>query len=188
MLLSMYVCNIRFNFAGMTRPLFLVSPFIMFWGGYLPIKFSIRVLHTYIIFVHISQRRMSGDRQGGKQTSWSRMLKKCSTFFISLVNKSEGFIDPAIWFTWIKLDCTFSQIAFPLIWRWRRPLVVKELLQQTHVLLSLKMVTGVSRKRCAKLRSRIVFEICCSDLVHSSVAYISASALLRAVMDWCLDT
>lgn len=91
-------------------------------------------------------------------------------------------MSPSICFTLIFLFCMDSRIAFSRIWRCVRPLVESWWLQHTQTLLSLNRVMGSVKVLCNSWRSSIRLIKVRRCLVHSSVAYISASAVLRAVM------
>ena len=107
---------------------------------------------------------------------------KCSVDFSSLVNPSEGFNFPSICLMETNLLSTDSLTAFSLIVTCLRPLVVKVLDQSTQALLLLNtdMVLGIIS--FCRLRS---VSVCFKDKIyftHSSVAYISASAVLLVVI------
>ena len=88
------------------------------------------------------------------------------------------------------LSATDSRMAFSRIVMCRRPLVVVDLDQHTQALLSLKILMGddVGRNICVVSVSWMMFCRRRMALTHSSVAYISASAELRAVTFCRQDT
>ena len=105
----------------------------------------------------------------------------------SFVNMSAMLIFPSMWLIETVLLETDSLMAFSRIVICLRPFVVVDFDQHTHALLSLNTCMGSLSGiyMCFVPMSHI---ICCrrrSSLTHSSVAYISASAELRAVT-FCL--
>ena len=70
----------------------------------------------------------------------------------------------------------------------QRPFVEREWDHATHAALSLYIAVGPGMTCWTNSSSSRMFQRCCKNLVHSSVSYISASAVLRAVMVWRFET
>ena len=105
----------------------------------------------------------------------------------SLVNISAKFNLPSMCCTVRKSDSTDSLTAFSRICICLSPFVVVALDQHTHALLSLNIGVGVDNNSFDKSKPSMRYERCINCFVHSSVAYISASAELLAVIDCRLD-
>jgi hypothetical protein len=112
---------------------------------------------------------------------------KCAVSLSSFVKRSEMLSFPPMCLIVTILFCTASRTAFSRIWIYLSPFVVILWDHATHAALSLYMVSGLLRyslPSSSSLRRLRRYRMC---LTHSSVAYISASAELRAVTVCLLD-
>lgn len=82
-------------------------------------------------------------------------------------------------FCWIA-----SRDAFSRIWMWRIARDVVFLFHWTHAWLSLYMMVDLESSEDSRFKSLMMCEMRRMSLTHSSVAYISASPVLRAVIFW----
>ena len=107
----------------------------------------------------------------------SRMVRKVSADLCSLVNRSDGFTLPPMCLIVISLySWIASRMAFSRMLTWRMALWLVLFDQLTAAILSLKICVGSSSSND---KSDSTFRSHCTDLVHSSVALISASQELR---------
>lgn len=119
----------------------------------------------------------------GGFTIRSRSLQKCSLSLSSFVKISAMFSDPGMCSIWICLRCILSLTALSRSCMCRIVRVVLFFDHCTQAMLSLWTSVGDFMNVSRKTRLRNTLRRYMSSLTHSSVAYISASAELLAVID-----
>ena len=138
---------------------------------------------TYVGIPPYSEQKGLWTSGGTKDVIVSLIEVNVEVSLSSFVKISAMLCKPAMCLMQTVLSKTDSRMAFSRMVMCRRPFVVVDFDQQTQALLSLKICIGdcVSRKMEAVAES--VMRCCRRRMAftHSSVAYISASAELRAV-------